>query len=174
MKYLIGLVLALVLVFSVAGAALATPIVPANEGQFFVFGEYNTMWGDFVFGAGYGLTDNFTLGLYYAYYVPYYTELGGFIALAFQPFVAELNVCVDLGGSSFVCGQASALYTFGLGSLTFGLGGGVGFSSSGWFEGFGKVAANFALSDNVDLYGSISYWPIYDGFAYQGGLSLAF
>ena len=171
MKYLIGLVLALVLVFSVAGTALATPILPVSEGQFLIFGEYNENWGGFEVGAGYGLTDNITLGLYYA---PAMTELGGFIAIAFQPFVAELNVCVDLDGSSFVYGQASALYTFELGSFTLGLGGGVDFNSNGWFAGYVKAAADLALSDTVAIYGSICYWPSIDYIAYQAGLSLAF
>jgi len=167
MKYTVGLILALAMVFGIAGASMAAPIAPGPGGHLFGFGEYNTVYSGGVLGAGFNITDNLSVGGYYA---PNASEIGAFTNLAAGPFVVEMEVC-NQTGSSFMYGQATALYTFNLGPVTMGIGGGTDFNNAGNHALIGKAAANLALG-NLAIYGSVtSYGGSY--LDYSTGMSLA-
>ena len=63
MKYLLSLGLALGLVFTVSAVSLAVPVVGAEGGQLVVFADRD-WWADNI-GAGYGISDEITLGAVY-------------------------------------------------------------------------------------------------------------
>ncbi|MGE5527984.1 MAG: hypothetical protein ACM3X6_02440 [Patescibacteria group bacterium] len=166
MKYLLCMVLALALVFSVAAVSMATPVMGTGEGQFILFGDWDGWEDGFVAGFGYGITDGLTLG---AMYDVSYGVFGAFANLALSPIVVQADVWVD----SYIYGTATGLWTFALDPLTLGLGAGLDFGPWG-SDFFVSAAANMAAGDNLAIYGSVGYYPDGGWTWYKAGVSFAF
>jgi len=157
-RTIISLVLVTALVLGIGSAALAAPVMVPEEGQFVIFGDYGFPMG-LQIGAGYGITDNLTIGGFYSY-----AWFGAYATLTLDPFV--LNAEYAFLGLLNV----SALYTFDLDPFTLGLGGGflVGPGTIGYIE----AAASIKLGDNFAIYGAVDYLVLPSVFTFDVGLSL--
>ena len=166
LKYILGIILALVLVLGAAGAASAAPVSAGSEGQLFLFGELDPMVGMPV-GIGYNVSDTLAIGAFYSWGPD---ALGAFAILSFDPFVLNAEAVFYTPG---VFGKVSATYNFDLDPLTLGLGGGC------YFEGGGSIffleaAANLVIGDMFSLYGAVDYYFVgIPFFEYKVGISLA-
>ena len=170
--------LAMVLVLMVGAAALATPLTISEPGSFFIFGEYAPAnLGEFddlnVFyaGVGYVVSDNFALGVL-GEFDPWYNSYGGFVMLALDPFLFKGEFVYS--GSDWDT-KLTALYVFQTGKLNVGIGGGVRFCDD--FDDVGyfiEAAASYEIAKNLNIYGTVDYYPADGNFTYSVGASLAF
>lgn len=169
--------LAMVLVLMVGAAALATPLTISEPGSFFIFGEYAPAnLGEFDFnvfyaGVGYVVSDNFALGVL-GEFDPWGNSYGGFVMLALDPFLFKGEFVYS--GSDWDT-KLTALYVFQTGKLNVGIGGGVRFCDD--FDDVGyfiEAAASYEIAKNLNIYGTVDYYPADGNFTYSVGASLAF
>ena len=168
MRYLLGLSLALVLVFAVSAVSLATPVVGAGGGQLVTFVDRD--WETNNIGAGYGITDDITLGAVYDMTSDTY---GAFANLTLIQFAVQAEVWFASSTLTTVTG----LWNFDLDPLTLGLGGGLD-HGPGYDDFFLSAAVSLAVGENFTLYGSVRYCPsggVYiDPYCFKAGISLGF
>ncbi len=161
------LVFSAVFLFAMSAAAPAMPLVPGEAGRFAVFADYDTWYSGFVLGAGYAITDGLMLGGYYDSIFP---AFGVFADLSLGPLLANGEVEFYEGSC---WGQVSACYALKLDPFTLGAGLGTDFGTLG-VAPFARVAADFAVKDNLHIFGGVDYYYNDDWVAYKGGLAWAF
>ncbi len=166
-RVFLGFLVVAALTLVCGSAALAVPVGPAGEG-FSVFAEYDTDWYESaILGAGYGLSENLTVG---AYYATEFQDIGLYANLALGP--------VRLNGEVFffdlyTCGIVSALYAFDLDPVTLGVGGGFDFYES-WDGSFFVTATAELKLDALTVYGGAMYYPDLDWSSFKIGASFTF
>jgi len=168
LKYIIGLVLVLTLVFGIAGTALAAPLSTGSEGQFFVYGELADTIGYAVLGIGYNVTDQLAIGGFYSWGLTV-DAFGVFAQVKLDPILVKGEV-VFSGLGTF--GQVTGLYLLDLDPFTLGLGGGLYFEP-GLSDFYVDVEASLALSESFSLFGAVQY-SFVSGFYYEAGISVVF
>jgi hypothetical protein len=166
-RILLSIAVALFLTVVCGGAALATPLVPGEAGQFVVFGTYDEFYEEFLIGAGYGISDGVTLGGFYGLD---YQDFGIFANLALGPILVNGEVCFD---DNYIFGKVSALYAFDLDGILLGVGGGSDFGPWG-NEFFVELAGNVSLGENIAVYAAYNYYLDGGQGCYKAGLSFAF
>ena len=166
MKYKIGLVLVLTLVFGIAGTTLAAPLSTGSEGQVCVYGELADTIGYAVVGIGYNLTDQLAIGGFYSWGPD---AFGVFAQAKLDPILLKGEV-VFMGPFAF--GQVTALYLLDLDPFTLGLGGGFYFNPGGT-DFYVDVEANLALGEKFSLFGAVRY-DAFSDFYYEAGISVVF
>ena len=169
MKYLFGFSLALVLLFAVSTVSLAVPVTGAEGGQLVVFADRD-WWADNI-GAGYGITDEITLGAVYDMTNETY---GAFANLTLNQLAVQAEIWFVSGGD---LSTVTGLWNFDLDPLTLGIGGGLDYGP-GYDNFFLSAAANLAVSENFSIYGSARYFPdentYSDEYCYKVGMALGF
>ncbi|MGE5528179.1 MAG: hypothetical protein ACM3X6_03450 [Patescibacteria group bacterium] len=169
-----GCILSLVLVLALGGTALASPLTPAGDGNFVIFGEYacdGYMFPSYQglgVGVGYGITDCLTIGAE-AMFMPGWTLYGAFINAAFGPVLVDCDVLYN-GMDLFA--KAAALYCFEIDALKLAFGGGIMADTKHDYR-WGYLEASASLDmDPFSIYGKLDY-ALNPGFlTYELGFAL--
>ena len=172
-RLLVSLILALVLVLAVGGAAMASPVVNAGEGAFVLFGEYAsdaymfTTFQGYVVGAGFGFSKNLTIGVEMEF-LPLWSIYGVYANLSLGSVLINCDVLLNDSSDIFV--KAAGLYVFDVGSAQLAVGAGI-FDAYGntWY--FVEGSANMPLGGNAALYGTVDYAIDGGDITYKAGVS---
>ena len=169
--------LALLLLFAVGGAALASPPVGAEEGSFVVFLEYASDAyiyenpHDALVVVGYGITDWLTIGGEVQYHESDWVLYGIYAALSFDPVYVNLDLLYNLDGP-WCFGKLAGGLRFDLDPFALYAGVGVCYGWDDYWVAI-EAGADFAI-ENLTFYGTIDYAPSKEYTTFKVGMSLAF
>lgn len=150
-RCLVGIILALVLVFAAAGTTLAAPLEVGDSG-FMVYGEYSNLF-DFQIGVGYTFAEGMSAGVLVLTNGSDFV-FGGFADLSLGAFNVQADLLSE-GGT--LIGIAKALYLLDLDPVQFGVGGGVFFAVGEGSAFLVEGAVSLPAGDNFSIYGSVDY-----------------
>ena len=158
-KMFLGFLIFTALSLACASAASAAPFSPAGEG-FSVFADYeNGYYESFSVGAGYGFSENLTVG---AFYHLDWESVGIYANWALGPILLDGELVFE---PACMDGFFSALYAFDLDPIALGVGVGSYYCEFGGFAGLEIVATAEFVLDPLTIFGGV-HSPLDSGSIY--------